>query len=502
MFIKKIAILFEKPSFSALFFLVLAYIRTIIEYTIQKNFGLAVNASVAHSISFYLLCYVITLIIIYLGRKKGINDSFKWTNIVFILLPFPPIVDYYLFNPATVYSYSSIEHFWGNYFTFFNKYTDASPGQKLLGIYIFTTIFICVFKSRKRTFPSLMASLSSYTYTVLISIPWIQHLFPSFSARNIEAVNMSSIALHQKFCIFYIFLSLILLLALWILKDPYILKPLINTLSPVRSLHMIQMGWFGLIQSDIAVLPDFFLSNIIILTISILFAWWLIALVNDYYDIDIDKISNRNRLLVAVPKYKTSLTGWLYWIGLFSILSTISVGVTPAVIISIYIAGGLIYSIPPIRLRYYIFSPSFIGIGSMLLYLFGSSYYIVSINQWLTKINYTSVLILLFAFSLSAYIKDEKDRNSDRVDNIKTLFTLFDYKKAKTISTIFLFSGWTMLYIFVNGMLLNMIYFSCIAATIYISYKQKSAMWHIINFQIFIFINNIVCLSDKKFILF
>ncbi|UCH96941.1 MAG: UbiA family prenyltransferase [Candidatus Aminicenantes bacterium] len=499
-FIKKFLYLLELPSFSAIWLLSLSIIRTLIEFDLQNSIALAQLSSIAHAVSYFVLCYAVTLFVFWLGLKKDISAAFKWTNIVFVILPFPPIIDHIFSSTIRLYQYAPKEHLLGNLITFFSKYGDASLGQQTLGIYIIIISFIAIYIARRRIIPAIAAPLALYIFSVFASIGWIRGLLPSGSYDFLEAKYMASRILHQGFTFFYIFTAILIFIIWWFILNFKTFRSLLISIRPIRSFHMVQMGIFGLLQSPHPVAPEMFGMNAISITLSILLGWWLVAFVNDYADFKIDRISNANRFHVCFPEYSRQAKDWMFWFGICSIILTMSLGIIPLVLFALYILGGIIYSLPPLRFRRNILSSSFIGLGSANLYLVGSTSYIPPNTNWWEVVNWSSALIILLGFGLSGFIKDEKDRVPDKIEGVTTIFTRFEYSKARKLAWFLLFCGWIIISLLSTGILAVCFSSVCIALSMYLYYKSKPVTWQILLFQFFFLFLNIYTFVNKFFV--
>ena len=488
------------PSFSALWLLTFALVRTIIEFELQNSFSLASFSSIAHAVSYFLLCYVVTLLVLRVGLRREMSEAFKWTNVVFIFLPFPPIIDYLFSSKIHLYQYADRGHLLGNLISFFSKYGDASLGQQALGIYIVIVTFTVIYITRRRIIPALAAPLFLYTFSVFASVDWIRGLLPSGSYDSLEARFMASRILHQGYTFFYVSVSVLFVSIWWLIRHRETFPSLIASIRPVRSFHMVQMGIFGLLTSSSPTAPEMFWTNVICITPGILMTWWLTAFINDYSDLKIDKISNSSRFHTCFPGFSRQLTSWISWLGICSFMVVMSLGIVPLILWALYILGGMVYSLPPIRFRRNILGSSFIGLGSANLYLLGSTAYIAPNSNWQDVIDWTSALLILLGFGLSAYIKDEKDRTADRMDGVNTLFTRFEYKKARKWVWFLLLVGWIIISRLSVDLLTTCLAYSSIAVSVYFYHRNKPATWQIALFQCFFIFLNVHTLMNKNFI--
>ena len=140
-----------------------------------------------------------------------------------------------------------------------------------------------------------------------------------------------------------------------------------------------------------------------------------------------------------VMKKKEFLDGGLLFF-LFSLGYTMLIGNSVAFILfSISLILLILYSIPPIRLRKTIFGTFIVGMSSSLAFFFG---YVSQGGEFpLSGTGGTTILslglLIFLAVSLSGVIKDRKDYEGDKRDNVKTIYTVFGLEKGKRISLAF-----------------------------------------------------------------
>ncbi|MBD3230633.1 MAG: hypothetical protein GF329_20810 [Candidatus Lokiarchaeota archaeon] len=203
----------------------------------------------------------------------------------------------------------------------------------------------------------------------------------------------------------------------------------LKNIRPLRSAHFILMVFFGLFFSNQFNLLKFILSATCIFS-----AWQFDVAINDYYDIEIDKISNKDRPLSqgTLNKKSTIIIGFLFLI--ISITFSILLSIFSLIFNSLFLLVGYTYSAPPIRFKKYIFGNIFVGLSSFLSYFIGLFSQIVFINMQQIIIGF----LILSALSLGTVIKDYKDYEGDSKANINTIFTKYGLKKGRIIASVFL----------------------------------------------------------------
>jgi len=165
---------------------------------------------------------------------------------------------------------------------------------------------------------------------------------------------------------------------------------------------------------------------------AVFFAWEYTSLLNNWYDRKIDEKLGKKREFLKGFKQKGYWTAIIFFFlaSFFCSLPFFPLG-TSLILLSLFL--GTIYSVPPFRLRKYIFSSCFIGVGTVIALAFGmvpfkSSFSIFSL-----------FLILFFSVSVGTLIRDIESYEVDKKLGIKTIFTVFGKKNGKKISTVLLF---------------------------------------------------------------
>ena len=167
-----------------------------------------------------------------------------------------------------------------------------------------------------------------------------------------------------------------------------------------------------------------------VLAITSIFAALTIIITNNIADIDIDKISNKDRPLVAskidIKTYKR-----IAWASLFlAMLYSYSVSHVAFFITLFGIVNYSLYSMPPIRLkRVPVFSKFIISINSLLAAMLGFTL----INPHIQDFPWPLAAYLLVVSTLLANFIDLKDYEGDKQTGIRTLPVIFGLKRSKKI---------------------------------------------------------------------
>lgn len=180
---------------------------------------------------------------------------------------------------------------------------------------------------------------------------------------------------------------------------------------------------------------------------SAIFLWQYAVWINHVYDVDIDKITNRERILpmrMISPGTIKKMAIIFAFISL-GLAFVIGWAIIPAIIALIL---ATIYSVPPFRLRKTILSSVFIGAGSSLAFLFGylNPYLYMEgmknvdwmFNPYHAPITNEAILIAILIFialSIGSVTRSLKDYEGDKKAGVRNIFTVYGKEKGVKIAS-------------------------------------------------------------------
>lgn len=195
--------------------------------------------------------------------------------------------------------------------------------------------------------------------------------------------------------------------------------------------------------------------GIMCLLISWVALWMYAVHVNDVADIEIDKISNKERPLVKkeITTEEMSQVGNIWLI--IGLLGAWSAGFYPFFMSLVYVAASYIYSVPPLRLRRFPLVPSFL-ISVVCLATILAGFFFVSLNKEIAVFPRIIALGIIVIVTLAINFKDLKDIEGDKANGIITLATIFGNNGPRVIGFLLalsilltpLFLSFYLLYIF------------------------------------------------------
>ena len=177
--------------------------------------------------------------------------------------------------------------------------------------------------------------------------------------------------------------------------------------------------------------------------ICLFIAWtalWMHAVhLNDIYDLEIDKISNKERPLVNNSLTSGEMTDiGKVWLGI-GLIGSWCAGFYPFFMALVYIACSYVYSVPPLRLRRLPLVPSFlIGVACLSTILAG--YFFISTNKEVQSFPIFLSIGIVVMVTLAINFKDVKDVEGDKANGIMTIPNLFPRYGVQIVAGLFAIS--------------------------------------------------------------
>jgi 4-hydroxybenzoate polyprenyltransferase len=239
-------------------------------------------------------------------------------------------------------------------------------------------------------------------------------------------------------------------------------------------LGIIKSGALSGISLWVNFLSGLFLINVLFLSSTIL---------NNVYDKDIDRYNKKPNPLIGTISKKDYMK--IYYICFFSsLLVSLSLNITSFFITLIILVTAFIYSCPPLRVkRFFPFNIILIGFSSVLALFLGFA----SSNEFkiIYDFPYRLGIAMLIVLSLAFNVKDINDYKGDKKYKIKTIMTLFGYKKGKIITALLAFSGYVLLPVLLDFKVMLFYSFIFGALTFIIIIKSKNVVNESVVFSVF-----------------
>jgi 4-hydroxybenzoate polyprenyltransferase len=354
-----------------------------------------------HHFFFYFLVLLAGILVISFIGKTEIIKTALIVSSGFVLIILPPLIDHLIFSRRFPYEYILPKEFVKNLITFFLSTTKPGLGimAEIAAILVLASFYVLI-KSRS-LLRALLTGLVIYLIGGLSATPRLYLPVPSMSNLLIWKSR------HIIYFSFYLGICIILGILFLYRINKALPKAIIKELSSFRTLHFILMVIAGVyFNKTLSFLhfPDFL--YILISIILIVIIWLSTVLVNNVYDLPIDRISNPERPL-ARGDISPSL-----WI-------------IPFILTLISLLSSLAYSMPPLRLRKRLFSTLFIGWGSSLAFLIGYFNHTRISNISINSDALFLAFLIFIAFSVGPLTKDIKDYEGDLKHGVKTFFTVY-----------------------------------------------------------------------------
>ncbi len=257
--------------------------------------------------------------------------------------------------------------------------------------------------------------------------------------------------------------NIILVSLLLFITDRGVLRAFMKSVKPFRTLHFFGIVLIGAVVGSALSEAPFLTANNILLWIPIscmVLTWQFSTMINDYHDIQTDRIVHPDRPLVKGKIDKTLYKRVGLTCALLSLLLSISLSLELFILDLIFVIAGISYSVPSIRLKDRAYGHICVGYASTVAFLFGV-YGIYSLKDVDLLLNYSGgfvpffpdilsfSVIILVVFSVSPLINAVGDYEGDKKTGVQNVYTVYGLKKGKKIvSVLIILLFWTPLLVF------------------------------------------------------
>ena len=456
------------PIVLILYFSFLISLRDILEQLFFED-AYSVYQYLHHFFFYFLVLMAGILFMSHIGKIELIKTSLIIST-GFILIILPPLVDRFVSLRSDPYDYILPKEFIRNMATFFLFTQKAGLGILLEIAAILLLASFYIFIKTRSVFRALMTGLFLYLMVGLSVTPRLYLPVPDMT----KLLNWQH--RHVIYFCFYFGLSMVLGLFFLYKLNKNWPRTIFKEICSFRTLHFILMVAAGIYirgALDFFSYPD--ILFVLISFILIVLLWLKTVLINNVYDLPIDKISNPSRPLVKGDVNSVDYLRLSFVLSIVALLVSINLGIIPFIITMAVLISSLAYSMPPLRLRRKLFSSVFIGWGSSLAFFLGY-FNRVRFQEMSLSDNALFLAILIFgAFSIGPMTKDLKDYKGDLRQGIKTFFTIYGLEKGKRIVSFLLFLSLLIpLLLFQKAM--DMLFFGSAACIIVILFYVKEKL--------------------------
>ncbi len=434
---------------------VLSYIILLTTFnTILKIvFGTRTNFSLIYiylnGLSFFIFFILILWIVQIFSRNSSITVSIKGISSIYWLLGLSPVFTYLMggmIHPLKITT-------WSNSIDILVIETVFNSGLAIVYLVAILTgymIWRCsdgnVAKRGTHSFLGVISSLAAFII-----------VFSQLELLGISAEEITSLMYKEHLEI--LFLALFLQLILIILSFSYfwrrsILKNYVSNMKVLRSVHFMAMTIIGFIilsQLNYEVNFVFEIYNIpkfVFPPLCMVMTWQFTAMINDMYDIGIDRIVHPNRPLVTGDIDSKLFSNIAVTIAVLSILISLYIGITLMILNLTFMLAALAYSVPPVRLKERAYGYICVGYASVVALLFGvyspiywslslkdGRFFLIEGVPFFREVLSISVIIFL-TLSISPYINALSDYEGDKLSGVKNIYTIYGRERGKRFMTI------------------------------------------------------------------
>ena len=421
----------------------------------------------AHIIFFYFAVYLMGVVVLKFFSKEKLMKVANLSAWGFTIILLPPFLDKFIFHTSTYRYVASVQQFIEGYTSFFLRLGSVGGYGlfiEIVTILILSSIYVFV---KRRSIPIALAHFFVlYTLILIIGTPRLDPILAMWSPESESLVVPGQIRvaaglLQPVFFLHFLIICIILALIAGELSRKGFVFRFFKTARLPQVIHMILMVTIGIIVaghldinlmnlSDPSQTGNIGMAGLSIFLI--VFLWVYTAIINDVYDVEIDRFTNRDRVVVSGILTKKQALHIAAICGIISIWLSIMLSVYAFILALIALVMGTIYSIPPIRFRNTAFSTTFIGIGSAIAYFIGymtPKYIQVGIAppfefvrilpSAITQEGIGVGILIAILLSIGPLVTDLKDYESEKKLGVRNIYTIYGKDKGVTIVSILLF---------------------------------------------------------------
>ena len=421
----------------------------------------------AHIIFFYFAAYLMGVVVLKFFSKEKLMKVANLSAWGFTVILLPPFLDKFVFHTTTYRYVASIQQFIEGYTSFFLRLGNV--GGYGLFVEIVTILLlssIYVFNKRKSIPIAVAHFFVLYTLILIIGTPRLDPILAMWSpeAENLVLPGHTKVAaglLQPVFFLHFLIICIILTLIAGELSKRGFVFRFLKTVRLPQVAHGILMVIIGIIVaghlninlmnlSDPLQTGDIGMAGLSIFLV--VFLWVYTAIINDIYDIEIDKFTNRDRIVVSGILTKKQALHIAAICAIIAVWLSIMLSVHAFILALIALVMGTIYSVPPVRFRNTVFSTTFIGIGSAIAYFIGYMTpryiqvgmmppfeFVKILPPSITQEGIEIGILIAILLSIGPLVTDLKDYESEKKLGIRNIYTIYGKEKGVTIVSILLF---------------------------------------------------------------
>ncbi len=357
-----------------------------------------------------------------MGKDK-LEDVAKISLYGFLLILTVPLLDGFIFGGGVIsynYDFSNFIYSFINLFNIRANIDFVTNGVRVEIALVMIISFLYL-----QSFSLLRAFIGSF---LIYSVVFIYGYLPAFYGLNMIIENSVLVPHNLILWHLYIYVPLIVILFVYFLfkfKDIFL-----SFIRVERLFIYIGLFLFGVFYTaknsiiDYDFLNIFDIYKILLAVLSLSFAFFYSVIINDVLDIKIDKISNKNR---ALPQKLIKLKDYNALGYIFLTLGLcfgFGVNLVFFFLLFFIIALSYIYSVKPLRLKQYFI------ISNIVLSTIGTSVFLLGVSMLeqtnIVEVSKPILSLIFIAFFIASFLKDYKDKVSDKKDGVKTIANIYE----------------------------------------------------------------------------
>ncbi len=443
-------------------FFSIVFIRTFLEYICEYTHRLTPSGNFYHNIvdlahiSLSWLCvYLSVTVVLNLFDRSTFVETAKVVLCFFPVIIIVPLLDYFVFQSGKILYEGSFDNFWYKFiylFDFMKDMPNITNGVRVELFFVTCSVFTYIYVIRKNIFLSLLSSF--FVYSIIFFYGYLPAVINKIFHTDYMQIVHDSILPMQSIgnLNFYSYIPIFFILVIYIMfkidkKYRYMILDSFRVERLSIYLGLFLFGFIAgvkhsMIENDFYNIYD--ILKVSMATTSLIFSFVYAALLNNIYDIKIDRLSNTTRALI---KYKIPLHIYREYKNMtlfFALFFALGVNGQFWIIIVFLLSLSYIYSAYPFRIkRFFIISNLLLTLIALFVFLLGFS--VVEGNGSFLNVDHKYLQIIFLFFFFSSSLKDIKDVYADRQYDIITLPILLGTKKAFILIKVL--TGATLLYV-------------------------------------------------------
>ena len=373
---------------------------------------------------FYTCLFLILTIIIASLVKERIVMVTKVASLGLVLIIFVPLIDWILGRGFMITYPLRLGSYLVNFLNPAVSLTDigVSPGQRLVIVLIAVLIGAYGYAKTNSWYRALSLGLVSLIVIILFGA-----LTTLLAINQPERVFVPGGILYtdsQKYCALYTLLFSILLFIYLLLVNREFARSLLRALRLERMAFYGGLAIFGFGVSVSYTNMDFQFEifnclGLVAMFLSLAFGFWGLQVLNDIFDVDADRIVGKKNVVQPGVK-REHYFGFSFFVMALALSYSLAVNFTAFLILFTYLLLGIIYSLPPVRLkRIPLLSTAIIAVAVVLAVAFGFSVYYG--GRAMHAIPGRVLLPTLIAVTIGFVAKDIRHVEGDKANGVITV---------------------------------------------------------------------------------